>query len=262
VTKLADLQRNFISDCLSGKLNINNTLLSNEIDTRFISAQGLMGIYQNSAIGNIINALAITYPVIQKLVGEEFFRAMCRRFITKNWPKTANLDDYGADYPLFLLEFEHVKHLAYLSDVGYLEWLFQRSSLADDSEAPDWSVLTNVEANETLKLKFKLSPWVRLIKSVYPIDKIWTMNQENTVQESTLDCNEQNDTCLVLFRKELKTDILLISAGEFAMLSSFYQGLSFDKAIENSTREHQEIAVDETIKKFIGLNIINSVIKG
>jgi hypothetical protein len=262
VTKLADLQRKFISDCLSGKLTINNTLLYNEIDTQFISAQGLMGIYQNSTMGNIINALALTYPVVEKLVGEEFFRAMCRRFITLYWPKTANMDDYGAEFPLFLAEFEHVKHLTYLSDIGYLEWFFQQSSLADDSDIPDWSVLTNVQADETLKLKFKLSPWVRLIKSVYPIDKIWTMNQVNVAQENTLNCNEQNDTFLVLFRKELKTDILLISAGEFAILNSFYHGLSFDKAIENSTREHQEIVVDETLRKFIGLNIINSVVKG
>jgi len=262
VVKLADLQRNFVSDCLSGQLTVNNTLLSNEIDTNFISAQGLMGIYQNSAIGNITNALALTYPVIERLVGEEFFRAMCRRFITLHWPKTANMDDYGIEFPLFLAEFEHVKHLSYLSDVGYLEWFFHQSSLADDSDASDWGALINVQENEALKLKFTLSPSVRLIQSPYPIDKIWAMNQGNVNSENAIDCEEQSDTFLVLYRKELKTDISLITAGEFAMLSSFFNGLSFDSAIKNSTLADQEIAVDETIQKFIGLNIINSVAKG
>ena len=81
VTTLADLQRNFISDCLSGKLKQDNILLAKDIDSSVISAQGLMGIYQNSAIANITNSLILTYPVIEKLVGEEFFSAMCREFI-------------------------------------------------------------------------------------------------------------------------------------------------------------------------------------
>ena len=80
-TKLAEMQRNFISDCLSGKLTKDNTLVVDDIDTRVISAQGLMGIYQNSAIANITHSLSLTYPVIKKLVGKVFFRATCRQFI-------------------------------------------------------------------------------------------------------------------------------------------------------------------------------------
>ena len=55
MTKLAELQTNFIHDCLSGALTADNTLMANYLNTQLISAQGLMGIYQSSAIANITN---------------------------------------------------------------------------------------------------------------------------------------------------------------------------------------------------------------
>ena len=178
VTTLAELQRNFISDCLSGKLRQDHTLLTKNIDSRVISAQGLMGIYQNSAIANITHSLILTYPVIEKLVGEQFFSAMCREYIFLTWPKSGNMDDYGVEFPEFLAEFEHAKHLIYLKDVARLEWAFHQSSLADDAPMTDWSTLA--QASDILQLKFLVTPSLSLISSTFPIDKIWYFNPAHT----------------------------------------------------------------------------------
>ncbi|MEO8121927.1 MAG: DNA-binding domain-containing protein, partial [Rhodoferax sp.] len=37
-------------------------------------------VYRNNVMVSLIDALADTYPVVQELVGEEFFRAMARVF--------------------------------------------------------------------------------------------------------------------------------------------------------------------------------------
>ena len=256
VTTLAELQRNFISDCLSGKLRQNNILLAKEIDSSFISAQGLMGIYQNSAIANITNSLILTYPVIEKLVGSVFFSAMCREFIYVTWPKSGNMDDYGVEFPNFLSEFEHAKHLIYLKDVARLEWAFHKSSLANDAIIIDWSTLAQV--SDVLQLTFLVTPSLSLINSVFPIDKIWHINQENASPDIEVDLTgeQDNDTFIVLFRQQLKTVILPITAGEFTLLNAFGKGEAFEQAIVVASAKQADFSINDSLKKFIELGVI------
>lgn len=258
-TKLADMQRNFISDCLSGKLTKDNTLMVDDIDTRVISAQGLMGIYQNSAIANITHSLSLTYPVIEKLVGDDFFRATCRQFIREVWPTSANMDDYGEEFSAFLAEFEHVKHLAYLADVARLEWAFHQSSLADNANITDWSTLAQV--TDILQLQFVLAPSHRLISSAYPVDEIWQVNQDNALADIEVDFSHQHDetnnsTFLALIRPELKTVIVPITLGEFEFLQCCENEETFEQAMISASSKQADFSVDDSLKKFIELAII------
>lgn len=258
MTKLAQLQRNFISDCLSGKLNKDNILMAKDIDGSAISAQGLMGIYQNSAIANITHSLTLTYPVIEKLVGEDFFRATCRQFIIVNWPKSGNMDDYGAEFANFLADFEHAKHLIYLKDVARLEWAFHISSLAEDASITDWSTLA--QASDILQLQFLVTPSLKLISSTFPIDNIWQVNQDNALPDTEVNFNndiQDKSTFLVLFRQQLKTVILSITAGEFALLQAFDNGQTFEKSIVVASENQADFSIDDALKKFIELGIVS-----
>lgn len=256
MTKLADLQRNFISDCLSGKLKQDNALLTKDIDSSVISAQGLMGIYQNSAIANITNSLKLTYPVIEKLVGEEFFSAMCREFIYITWPNSGNMDDYGAEFSDFLAEFEHAKHLLYLKDVARLEWGFHQSSLANDAIITDWSTLA--QASDILQLQFLVTPSLRLVSSTFPIDKIWHLNQDETSADTEVEFGDEQDTdtFIVLFRQQLKTVVLPITSGEFALLNAFDNKETFENSIVAASQKQTDFSIDDSLKKFIELGII------
>lgn len=260
MTTLAELQDNFISDCLSGQLGNANTLLAKDLDTSVISAPSLMTIYQKSSIGNIIQAMKLTYPVIEKLVGEDFFRVSCKKFISSHWPKSANMDDYGEEFAEFLAKFEPAKPLTYLNDVAQLEWLFHLSSLADDSHIIDWTSLSSVPADDALQVILLLAPSVKLISSPFPIDKIWQMNQLNALVNEEIDLTlsqELQETLLVIFKQGMKTEIMSVNAGEFALLSSLSQQQSLLNAIEKVTKIASDISIDNIIKKFVGLNIIS-----
>ena len=262
MTKLAELQANFINDCLSGPINTDNISMTKDIDTRLVSAQGLMAIYQNSAIANITNTLSLSYPVVEKLVAKDFFVQVCRQYIFNHRPTTANMDDYGEKFPQFLAELEQAKHLTYLKDVAELEWLFHQSSLAQDSGEFDWVKLAKVAPTDALQLKFSLAPAVALIKSTHPIDKIWQMNQDNAPQGFELEqgleleIDGASNVFILLFRQGLKTEMLTITASEFSLLQSFSEGQLFAKAIESATAVDANISIDNALKKYIQLGVI------
>ena len=220
-----------------------------------------MGIYQNSAIANITHSLLLTYPVIEKLLGNVFFTAMCKEFAYITWPKSGNMDDYGVEFPDFLAEFEHTKHLLYLRDVARLEWAFHQSSLADDAPNTDWSTLAQV--SDILRLKFLVTPSLSLVRSEFPIDEIWHVNQEGHSASSQVElANEQGDyTFIVLFRQLLKTVVLPISAGEFALLAAFKGEEVFEKAIVAASSKQAELSIDDSLKKFIELGVISGFVE-
>lgn len=255
MTTLAQLQTNFIHDCLSGTLTVDKTLMAKDLDTQFISARGLMGIYQHSAIANITNSLRLSYPVIEKLVGKDFFQLMCKSYIVIHWPTTGNMDDYGESFSSFLATFEQVKHLPYLEDVAHLEWLFHQSSLANDNSYFDWTRLAKVTSSDTLT--FLLAPTVSIMRSATPVDKIWLMNQENAPEISELSLDGTSDTFIVLFRQGLKTEMMTIAESEFTFLQSIEKGLDFEATIESAKAVDADIAIDSCLKSYIELGIIS-----
>ncbi len=276
MSKLTGLQTNFINDCLSGPLTAENTSMAKHIDTRSISANALMAIYQNSAIANITNSLQLSYPVVEKLVGKDFFEQVSREYIFNHWPTTANMDDYGEDFPHFLADVEQAKSLTYLKDVAQLEWRFHQSSLAKDSPGFDWTRLAKISPKETLKLHFLLAPTVAIIKSLWPIDEIWQMNQDNghrdnihqgndhqsndhqsnDHQDIELCLDRDKDTHIVLFRRGLKTEMMTITMSEFSLLQSLTQDQSFEQAINSAIALDTDISIDLWLAKYIELGVI------
>jgi len=237
VTSLRELQRQFISDCLSADLTPDNISIETVIDTRKISAKGQMGIYRESAIGNIIIPMQITYPVIEKLVGREFFRATCRQYIKVYWPKTGNMDDYGQEFAEFLGNFEPVKELSYISDVARLEWLYHESSIADDMEPSDWNSFANLSEDDIENTSILLHPTVRLFYSLYPVKEIWDINQHKLEPSRELDLDNTQGGYVLCYRQSYKTTILTIDEADYVFLFA----ISSDKTLYQAAELALEI---------------------
>ncbi|MBI4997931.1 MAG: putative DNA-binding domain-containing protein [Rhodocyclales bacterium] len=97
-------------------------------------------VYRNNVVVSLIDALADTYPVVQQLVGEEFFRAMARLFALARPPDSPVMAHYGAGFAEFVAGFPPAAALPYLADVARLEYLYVQVYHAAD-EAPAECVL-------------------------------------------------------------------------------------------------------------------------
>ena len=62
-------------------------------------------VYRNNVVSSLIDALAETFPVVQALVGVEFFRAMASLFVRQSPPRSRVLASYGAALPSFIASF-------------------------------------------------------------------------------------------------------------------------------------------------------------
>lgn len=101
----------------------------------YVMADGLapgerLGIYRNTAESAMTTVLQLSFPAVQHLVGPEFFEGAARLFASEAPPRSAWLDEYGADFPAFLAGLPQAASLCYL---GSLEKTENKARLAGDA---------------------------------------------------------------------------------------------------------------------------------
>lgn len=185
------------------------------------------GVYRNNVIVSLVDALADSYPVVQALVGEDFFRAMAREFVYQSPPRSPVLAWYGADLPGFVAGFPPVAELPYLADVARLEWLRVESWHAADADAlPEAelaALLTDAERLPTVR--FVLHPALRVLHSVHPVVSLWAAHQTDDPETALAEIDMTGAEAALLLRPGLDVEIVQIEFGSAGLIARLQEGL-------------------------------------
>lgn len=133
-------------------------------------------VYRNNVAVGLTEALAAGFPVLVRLLGEAFFRAMAGLFVRLHPPATPVLLHYGEALPGFLAAFPPVAHLPYLPDVARLELALRAACHAADAAPLEPARLAALPPDRLAAARLRLAPAVRLLRSAWPIHGIWRMN--------------------------------------------------------------------------------------
>src|ERR1700689_4855631 len=132
-----------------------------------------VAVYRNTCLSALVNAVRLSFPAVQRLVGADFFEAAAREFIRASVPTSAYLNDYGADFPGFLSHFTPAAGLLYLGDVAQLEWAVNRALHAGDAPRLEPTGLTRLDEAALSRVSFTAHPAVTLLRLESPADAIW-----------------------------------------------------------------------------------------
>ena len=119
-----------------------------------IPARDAFAVHRDTVLGALCNALRLSFPTVDELVGGAFFDQAALAYVTEQPPRRARLSTYGAGFPDFLEAYPPALELAYLGDVARLD-LAVRDALA----APDAGVrrLIAIDARVSLALPVSLT---------------------------------------------------------------------------------------------------------
>lgn len=136
-------------------------------------------VYRNNVAGSLTEALERGFPVLQKLLGPAFFKAMAGVFLRTHPPQSRVMMLYGAEMPAFLASFSPVVHLPYLADVARLEQALREAYHAADAAPLPPEVMAALPPERFLAARVRLAPALRLVVSDYPIWSIWQANRDS-----------------------------------------------------------------------------------
>lgn len=166
---LLEVQHHFARGMLTG----SDAAVEGWIAEDDIAAAERIGIYRNTFLGVLVNAMRLTYPVTERLVGAEFFEGAARFFLSDNPPHSACLNDYGAGFDAFLAQLPEAAGLSYLPDVARLEWAVSQAAVAEDSAVLDPAALMQFLAEELGELQLVPVASLRMVDLAAPADAIW-----------------------------------------------------------------------------------------
>ena len=199
---LHKLQQAFAADLWGDDLHHMQGLI---LDDRLPAARRF-NVYRNNFQTSLTDGLAAVYPVVEQLVGCEFFGFMADRYIRTHPSRSGNLHNLGDSLADFLGRFQAVSKLPYLADVARLEWAYHAVFHAAAPPPFEPNVLEQLATETYPKLRFNLGSACRLVYSNYPIFRIWEANQENYVGEKTVNLDEGPESVLVV-RPELEVEL-------------------------------------------------------
>ena len=149
-----------------------DTRVARHVISDGIDAIERLQIYRNTAFGVLTEALRLTYPAVDRLVGRQFFDAAAAAFIARQPPTDAYLTQYGGAFADFLASFPNAAGLAYLPDVARFEWALNLAANAADAPPLSAATLALVEPADHWRVCFLPHPSLSLLRLDHPADAI------------------------------------------------------------------------------------------
>jgi hypothetical protein len=220
-----------------------------------ISALARVKIYQNNLHAGFTKTLALEFPVIQRLVGPDYFSQLALHFLRYHPSRSGDLHHVGAPFPGFLQTQFADSEYSYLADVARLEWAYQQCLVAEDSGCLDPQTLRDIPVDAYSSLRFTIRSTCCLVESPFPILRIWQANQSDAVVPDFIDLTTGADH-VVLVRTPAGFNLSRVPAGVFQLLTAFAAGQTLERALEAALGRDAQFDLGAALRRCIGLGVL------
>ena len=189
-----------------------------------------LALYRGNLVATGDKALAAAYPVLQALVGEEFFSALARAFGKQQPSTSGDLNQYGEGFADFLSGFVHVAEYPYFPDMARCEWAIHQAHYAATTVPFDPASLVAWTPDQFDQAHCRLHPATHLLSSRWAIAELWQAHQPDSAMPfpDVLDV-----PCFALVaRSQWHVSLLPISQAAHAALTLLQQGATLGTAVD------------------------------
>ena len=190
-------------------------------------------VYRNNVAVALGRALASRFPVVARLVGEEFFAGMAKAYIAVRKPASPLIFAYGDDFADFIGGFEPAASLPYLADVARLEAAWTRAYHAADAEPLEISALAALDGDRLAASRLVPHPAAMLLRSRFPIGGIWQAHQHGGDGAGSFGGVE----CVLVARPEFDVQVHVLPAQDAAFAEALLAGAVIGEAAERGSAE-------------------------
>lgn len=218
------------------------------------TARSRLRLYQGTIRSNFAEALRSTYPVIWRLVGEDYFRQAAWTFQLRHPSESGDLNHAGGAFPDYLRALHPDDDFRYLADLARLEWLIQESLLAQDHGRLDLHSLARVDTAAYEVLCFNLHPTLRLFESDFPALRIWEANAGDA-EPPMMDLGSGGER-LAVMRHEGRLRFHRLTRGEYDFLRSLADGWCLATAVAGATANDPAFDATLALQRFVAANAV------
>jgi hypothetical protein len=213
-------------------------------------------VYRNNVHVGLTAALAKRFPVVRRLVGEEFFAGMARVYAGLHKPASPLLFEYGDGFPEFIARFEPARELTYLADVARIEAAWTRVYHAEDAEPLAASRLTALEPGILSRTRLLPHPASSLVASSHPVGLIWAAHRCATVEPVHI---WRPETVLVA-RPAMEVSVHILPTDGAAFAEALFAGATLSDAAGRAAVLHADFDFGAALLGLVSLGAFGAMI--
>ncbi|GGE59983.1 HvfC/BufC N-terminal domain-containing protein [Actibacterium pelagium] len=214
-------------------------------------------VYRNNVVSSLLEALRTGFPVLRKLLGDEFFDAMGGLYVRSYPPTSPLMMHFGAEMPAFLAGFPPVGHLPYLPDIARLELALRSSYHAADATPADPSAMATMTPDRLMTLRLSLAPSLRVVTSDHPIVAIWRANMDLKAPKPVVKPEDA-----LITRPEFDPRVDLLPAGGALFIAALQAGETLGEAITAAEAAAPEFDLTANLQLLLQTSAIVHISEG
>lgn len=223
---------------------------------RGVSDAARFAVYRNNVVAGLGKALEQRFPVVRRLVGDDFFKGMARAFIAAHRPRTPLLAEYGDDLPGFIEAFAPAANVTYLADMARLEAAWTRAYHAADVAPLAVTGITTVSAEALPELRLLPHPSAMLLTSRWPIGSIWAAHQSDEVKPVG---HLEPETVLIV-RPDAEVSVHILPAQDIGFATALFDCEPLGVAAERAASANPAFDFGTALVGLIGLGAFMSIV--
>jgi hypothetical protein len=227
-----------------------NVRVASRIRPNGLDSARRVQVYRNNTVAGLTSALEAVYPVVQRLVGADYFRFATEEYIRDYPSLSGNLHHFGDHFGEFLATLPSAAGLPYLPDIARLEWAYHEVFHAAPSAPLNVEALQGISATNWERLGFNLHPASRLVTSGYPVLRIWQVNQNDYKGDQRVDLDEGGVRVQVL-RRNLEIAMHELGPGEFTWLIALAAGRDITRAYEQACEGELDFDLNACLQRHV-----------
>jgi hypothetical protein len=224
---LHELQRSFAAGLSDRPCDAHEWAASDHIP-----AAARLQVYRNNSRTLFEQALRLTYPVLLRRVGADYFRQLTHHFRSAHPARAGDLHEVGRAFAGFLAAHLAGSDYAWLADLAALEWAVADAGVAADSPIAAAVTLAALEPARIESARFTFVPSLRRVVSSVPVLSVWRANQPDG-DGATIDLAAGADQVIV-HRQSTAIASRSVSRSEYAFLDALVAGASLRDALDRS----------------------------
>jgi hypothetical protein len=216
-------------------------------------------VHRNTVLGAHGNALRLGFPVVDKLVGEDFFDRMAIDYARARPPRAPQLDEYGAGFASHIEGFPGTEAIPYLSELAQFEWRF--AVAARSRPAPGAGPV--LQLDDGVRLHFAAPLWLHAAH--YPVERLRdAILAEDTAMLTAI--AERGPAVsgppgpdgfhYALWRTNEGVNVRSLGAGSARFLAAVYAGASASEALAATAGAYGEAGGPADTAEVLGQEIL------
>lgn len=199
-------------------------LVKGQIERRY-------AVYRNNVTVGLIRALEANFPVVRKLLGEQYFAGFARDFAQNDPPESPLMFQYGAAFPKALENDTDLASYPYLGDVARLEMLWRESYHAADALPLAADALASADPDALFNSHFIIHPATRLIRSRFAIQSIFAANTSEREEQAVDPVQPQ---CVLITRPQFDVVVHTLAPEQFEFFRALQNGKNLGDALDHA----------------------------